>query len=275
MERLILNGKKVIITGASSGIGLCISELFVKEGAEVAMVARRKNVLTQETDRINGLGYEGKAYPIVGDVCDTKGIQRFFKEAVDTMDGLDVFINNAGIGGKELSIEATSDEFYDQLMQCNQRGTFMCCREAVNYFLPLGKGNIINIASVNSIRPVSGAAYGAAKFAIMGMTKNVALRLVGTGVRINALCPGSTITPMAEAIEDKGLFSYDPEYATVKTSGVLEVPNGRMVEIMRARTNRGVPCQPIEVANAALFMASDLSSAMQGQAVVIDNGGYL
>ena len=192
------------------------------------------------------------------------------------------------MGSGSKSIEGTDDDFYDALMAVNLRGPFMFCREALNYFLPRGEGNIINVSSVNGLRPITGAAYGASNAGLVGLTKNIAMRTVGTKIRINCLCPGLTLTPMAMAStmtakeasatgmsgtagqEIKAKASFDE----VKPEDMFPEP-GKMTGYLHARTNRFCASTADEEANAALFLASDLSSAVHGQCLVVDHGGYL
>ncbi len=271
MVRKLLEGKVVIIVGASSGIGASIGELFAEEGANVALVARRLPMLKELAARINDKGI-GKAIAIQGDVTKEEDTKPVFDKTIEAFGKLDVVVNCAGVGYFR-AVDKTPTWEFDALYECNLRGAFFYCREAVNCFLPRREGNIINIGSVNGVRPLSGAAYGAVKYAINGMTKNIALRLTGTGVRINALCPGPVLTPMMDQTGNEDMKGGDKLF---KVNGELEVDeDGSMLNIVCTKSNRGVPSTSGEIANAALFLASDLSSALNGDIMVADKGAYL
>ncbi len=252
----LLEGKTAIITGASRGIGLAIAELYAEEGANVVLTARGKKPLDQAVEGINNAG--GKAVGVVADVSSKTACKEVFAKAIAEFGQVDILVNNAGVG--ELwTIEAVTDEIIDETIDINLKGPLIYCREAVQHMLPRKSGVIINVSSVNGVRPMCGAAYCATKGGLNTLTENIAIRLVGTGVRCNALCPGSTITPMQINMEQERL-----------------APEGKsMLPIVRARTIRTIPTQVMDQANVALFLASDLSAALQGQILVVDNGQYL
>lgn len=286
MNRKLLEGKTAIITGGSSGVGLCMGQLFSDEGANVVLTARREGPLNEAVETIRAKG--GKAIGVVGDVSDPETVKRTFEETIKAFGRVDILVNNAGHGSGGLSIEGTDDETYDAILDANLKGPFMLMREALKYFLPQNSGNIINVASVNGIRPITGAAYGASKFGLVGLTKNVAMRTVGTGVRVNCLGPGLTLTPMAMAStmtakeaaatgmqgEAGQVISGKAPFDEVKPEDMF-TGDGKMTGYLHARTNRFCASKPEEEANAALFLASDLSSGVHGQVLVVDHGGYL
>jgi len=286
MNCKLLDGKVVIITGGNSGMGLATAEMFVDEGASVVLFGRRKEKNDEAVAQLVARG--GKAVAYTGDVSITDDCKGAFKLALDTFGKVDVVINNAGVGSMSKSIESTDDEFYDKLMAANLRGPFMLCREAMNYFLPRGEGNIINVSSVNAVRPITGAAYAASKAGLLALTKNIAMRTVGTKIRVNCMCPGFTLTPMAIAstMTAKDMANNDVKDSTVnnevKSVGFEDVEpgdmftgDGKMSGYLHARTNRFCISTTDDDAKALLFLASDLSSGVHGQALVVDHGGYL
>ncbi len=252
----LLEGKTAIITGASSGIGLGIAELYAEEGANVVLTARGKEALDRTVEGIMNSG--GKAIGIVADVTSTASCKEVFAKTIAEFGQVDILVNNAGFG--ELwTIDAVTDEIIDNALNINLKGPLVYCREAIQHMVPRKSGVIINISSVNGVRPMCGAAYCSTKGGLNILTKNIAIRLVGTGVRCNALCPGFTVTPLSTRQEKGGL-----------------APEGKsMLSILHKRTVRTVPTQVINQANVALFLASDLSAAVQGQVLVVDNGQYL
>ena len=134
MNKLWLEGKTAIVTGASEGIGYAISELFVEEGANVVMISRREDVLKQAADEINAKGLPGRALAMQGDVTDETLADRAFALAIETFGDVDILVNNAGRGDTS-AIETTTNEQWDDLLALNLRGPFMLCRKAAQHFL--------------------------------------------------------------------------------------------------------------------------------------------
>ena len=171
---------------------------------------------------------------------------------------LDIVINNAAIGEQKM-IDETDDEWLEHVYQTNVFGPFRFIREALKIFMPKNEGCIINISSVNGDRPFCGAAYTSSKGAINTLTKNVAMRLIDTNIRINAVAPGATVTP-AHLANKAG-----------------EQPGGaKMLEYSRHFVYfPGPECDPIDQANACLFLASDMGRHVKGQVIQVCNGAFL
>lgn len=252
----LLEGKTAIITGASYGIGKSIAELFAEHGANVVLTARGKEKLDEAVEEIKKAG--GKAIGVAGSSSSVEKCKEVFEKTITEFGQLDILVNNAA-KGEIVSIEAVSDELLDEVVDTNFKGPIIYCREAVKYMLPRKSGVIINVSSVNGVRPMCGAVYSSTKGGLNTLTKNIAIRLVGTGVRINALCPGFTVTPASSSQE----------------RGETAPADGSMIEILHSRTVRTVQSQAIEQAQIALFLASDLSSAVHGQILVADKGSFL
>lgn len=192
MDAQMLEGKVALITGASYGMGRTIAELFAEEGACVVLTARHVEQLNEVVEGIRAKG--GKAVGVVADFCSTEDTKRVFKTAIETYGDLDILINNAGIGEQKI-IDDTSDEWMLHVMNTNLGGPMRYIREALKVFLPKNDGCIINISSVNGNRPFCGATYTSTKGALNTLTKNVAMRLIDTTIRCNAVAPGATVTP--------------------------------------------------------------------------------
>lgn len=188
----MLKGKVAIITGASYGMGRTMAELFAEEGAALVITARHQEKLDEVVDGIRAKG--GKAVGVVADVCATEDTQRVFETALKEFGDVDILINNAGIGEQKM-IDETDDEWMMYVMNTNLGGPMRYIREALKIFLPKNDGVIINISSVNGTRPFCGATYTATKGALNTLTRNVAMRLIDTNIRCNAVAPGATITP--------------------------------------------------------------------------------
>lgn len=252
----MLDGKVAIITGASYGMGQTMAELFAEEGASVVLTARGNDKLDAVVEGIRAKG--GKAIGVVADVCSLEDTQKVFAETIKEFGDLDVLINNAGIGEQKM-IDETDDDWMMHVMNTNLGGPMRYIREALKIFIPKNDGVIINISSVNGTRPFCGATYTSTKGALNTLTKNVAMRLVNTNIRCNAVAPGATSTPAhlankageqpggAKMLEYSGHYVYFP----------------------------GPECEAIDQAYACLYLASRMGRAVRGQVLQVCNGAFL
>lgn len=256
MEAKMLEGKVAIITGASYGMGQTMAELFAEEGASVVLTARGKEKLDQVVKGICEKG--GKAIGIVADTCSTADTKKVMEKTIETFGDLDILINNAGIGEQKM-IDETDDEWMMQVMDTNLGGPMRYIREALKIFMPKNEGVIINISSVNGNRPFCGATYTSTKGALNTLTKNVAMRLIDTNIRCNAVAPGATITPAHlanKAGEQPGgneMLKYSGHYVYFP----------------------GPECEAIDQAYACLYLASKMGRAVRGQVLQVCNGAFL
>lgn len=256
MKEKMLEGKVAIVSGASYGMGQTMAELFASEGAKVIMTARGKEKLDEAVSQARAKGYE-----VSGVVADNKNlddVKNVIQTTLDAYGDLDILINNAAIGEQRM-IDETDNEWLEHVYQTNVFGPFRFIREALKVLLPKNEGCIINISSVNGERPFCGAAYTSSKGAINTLTKNVAMRLIDTNIRINAVAPGATVTP-AHLANKAG-----------------EQPGGaRMLEYSKHFVYfPGPECDPADQANACLFLASDLGRHVKGQVLQVCNGAFL
>ncbi|MFS4469882.1 SDR family NAD(P)-dependent oxidoreductase [Chryseobacterium sp. T20] len=254
--KLLLENKTAVITGGSSGIGLATAKLFAQEGANLVLTSINKEELDKVVGEITGAG--GKAIGLVADSADPKAPKEVFTKAIETFGQVDILVNNAGYGDM-YSIEETTDEHFEMVAQINYFGIFRYCREAVQHFMPRNEGVIVNVTSVNGSLPVCGVAYTSTKGAVNIMTKNIAIRFSGTGIRCNAVAPGHTDTPMARAWAAGDLAGGDKMLKYNSLYVNTEVP----------------PTQPEDQANAILYLASDMSKAVTGRVLTVDNGAYM
>lgn len=256
MDAKMLDGKVAIITGSSYGMGRSMAELFAEEGAKVVLTARNADKLDPVVEGIREAG--GEAIGVTADVTSAEDTERVFKTCLDTFGDLDILINNAGIGEQKM-IDETDDEWADLVCQTNLIGPMRNIREALKVFLPKNEGVIINISSVNGTRPFCGAAYTSTKGALNTLTKNVAMRLVETNIRCNAVAPGSTVTP-AHLANRAG-----------------EQPGGaKMLEYSKHYVYfPGPECDPMDQAYACLYLASKMGRAVRGQVLQVCNGAFL
>lgn len=257
MNKLLLEGKTCIVTGASEGIGYAIAELFVEEGANVVMISRRPELLEQAAEKLNGAGHAGRAVAFAGDVTDESLSRRAFEFAIATFGDVDIMINNVGLGETN-TVETTSIEHWDYHMDINLKSVFLFCREAADHFLKKNEGVIINVSSINGVKPGSGVSYCAAKAAVNNMSRNIAIRFAGTNVRVNVLSPGYTETkqswaPPAQEEGTTSMRQFSHHYVNDSFDG-------------------NIP--PRAQAYGALYLASEMGQYVTGQNLIIDKGRY-
>ncbi len=245
-----LAGKVAIVTGGASGIGQRIAEVFVEEGARVLVADVDGDGIGRMIGRLGHNHTDGAQV----DVRDEEAVRRMVEQAVRRFGRLDVAVNNAGVGGfSPIQSYALAD--WDRVIGISLTGTFLCAKhEAGQMIAQGGGGSIINIASLNAIQPAEGfAAYCAAKAGVVGLTKVAALELGRHQIRVNAIGPGLIHTPaVAPMLAIPGL----------EEAFVHEAPLGRAGE-------------PDDVARLALWLASDESALMTGQALYLDGGASL
>ncbi len=258
----LLSGKNGIVVGASQGIGLGIAKKFVEEGANIIMTARGKEKLEAAVADVNALGFDGKAVAMVADSSKTEDAEAVFKFCVEQFGKVDFLVNNAAIGEMH-TLESVGDDSIDAILTTNIKGPMVYCREALKYMIPQNSGSIVNVSSINGVRPLCGVAYSSSKGAVNTFTEALAIYLVGIGanVRVNSLCPGFTYSPTS--------LNHDAVPHTLR--------DGMMNAIRDARSVRrdDVRATPEEQANAALFLVSDMSAACQGITLKTDHGSYL
>ena len=244
-----LEGKVALITGAASGLGRVGAERFAAEGAKlvIADMADGDDVVSAIEDA------GGEATYVRTDVTDADSIKAAVEHAVETFGGLHVLYNNAGVMlGDDDDPVSTSIETYEKTMDINVKGVLLGCKYAIPAMLASGGGSIVNVASfvahMGAATPQ--IAYTASKGAVLAMTREIAVIYARQGIRANALCPGPIMTPLlAKFLSDDAK----------RNRRLVHIPMGRFGE-------------PIEIANGALFLASDESSWMTGQSLIIDGG---
>jgi glucose 1-dehydrogenase len=252
-----LDGKNVLVTGGSSGIGQAIAVRFAEYGANVAInYLRRPEEAAGTEDQVHAcvakVQREGVRDALVGgDVSMEEDVVRMVRDAAEGLGGIDVLVNNAGIQISRPTEELSSDDF-DRVLAVNLRGAFMCAREAIRHFLAEGKpGSIVNISSVHQLIPKPGyLGYSASKGAMQNLTRTLALEYAGRGIRVNGVGPGATVTPINRAWID------DPE--------------------KRRQVEEHIPMQRAgdadEMAGVTAFLASDDAAYITGQTIFVDGG---
>jgi NAD(P)-dependent dehydrogenase (short-subunit alcohol dehydrogenase family) len=247
-----LRDKIAVVTGTGAGIGKAIAELFAEEGAKVVAASRRTANGQPVVDRIVQRG--GDAMFVQCDISREDDVSRLFETARKEYGPVDVLVNNAGVDFAK-PFEATEPEDWDRVLNTDLRGTYLCCRLAIADMLARGGGSIINVATVHTVAAVPGAApYDAAKWAVVGLTRALAVEYASRNVRVNALSPGLIDTQIWDDLKRAA-----PDLEQCLAYWKANIPMGRVGT-------------PEEIARTALFLAGDESSYMTGANVVVDGG---
>jgi NAD(P)-dependent dehydrogenase (short-subunit alcohol dehydrogenase family) len=247
-----LEGKAAIVTGAASGIGRASARLFAREGARVLVVDREAVELDATVASIAAEG--GEAIAHVADVGDEAAVKGYVARAIDAFGAVDAIYANAGISGGLVPLFEQSVEYWMEVLRVNLIGPFLAIKHAAPAMIAKGRGSIVLTASVAGLRANAGGnAYSASKAGLISLAQTAANSLLGSGVRVNAICPGLIETGMTKPIFD---------WARGRgTEGKI----GQLNPLQRA----GVP---EEIAAMALFLASDEASYVNGQAFPVDGG---
>jgi len=241
-----LAGRKALVTGGASGIGETTAKLLVELGAEVVLADVNREALPAALERT------GARASTSGDVASAQDVERIVAEAAQTLGGLDLVFNSAGIGDDLVPVHEQDPERWRRVFDVNMWGTYLVCRAAGQIMVPERRGAIVNVSSIVGLDAFPGrSAYGVAKAGIGHLTKTLACEWGEAGVRVNAIAPGYTRTPMVQSLLDRGIF--DPTKIERRT------PLDRMA-------------MPEEMAKAAVFLLSDWASYITGVVLPVDGG---
>ena len=246
-----LQDRVALVTGAASGIGRASAKLFAAEGAKVVVFDRSPDV-EQTAQAIRDAG--GQAIALTGDAGAEADVAKAVETAVSQFGGLDICYANAGVSGGYTPLFEMTAEHWTELLRINLIGPFLAIKHAAKVMAAKGKGSIICTASVAGLRSgAGGMPYSASKAGVINLVQTAAQQLTGTGVRVNAICPGLIETGMTR-----------PIFERARERG-SEGKIGQLNPLQRGG-------MPEEIAGAALFLASDDSSYVDGQAIVVDGG---
>ncbi|MCJ2188439.1 SDR family NAD(P)-dependent oxidoreductase [Novosphingobium beihaiensis] len=247
-----LEGKVAIVTGGNMGIGAAASRLFAQEGASVVLAARRVEEGEAVAESIRAAG--GKAIFVPTDVSRASDCRNLVARTVAEFGKLDIAFNNAGVEQVGKTILELEEEEFDHTIAVNLKGVFLCMKSQIPEMLKAGGGSIVNTSSLATIVTKPGlSGYGASKFGVIGLTRFGAVEYAKDNIRVNALVPGATRTEM---------FSRWLDIPGVEEEILAGQPNGRFAD-------------PMELAKAALFLASDDASFVSGHAMVVDGAAAL
>ena len=243
-----LDGKVCVITGGAGGMGREAALLFCSEGAKVCVA----DVDGEAAERI--AEEAGEAFGFEVDVADEANVKAMYTETAKSYGGIDVLYNNAGISpADDGSIVDTELDAWERVQAVNTRGVYLCCKHGIPHLLERGGGSVINVASFVALvgAATSQISYTASKGAVLSLSRELAVQFAREGVRVNALCPGPVETPLLLRI-----FGDDPAAYERRR---VHLPMGRLAK-------------PREIVNAALFLAGDESSYVNGATFVVDGG---
>jgi NAD(P)-dependent dehydrogenase (short-subunit alcohol dehydrogenase family) len=247
-----LTGKRAIVTGAASGIGRATAQLFAREGARVVAADSNQPGLEETLEAI--VATNGTAIGVVADAGREEDVRRFVGRCREEFGGVDILFANAGIAGPLTPLEQQTVSIFTEVLRVNLIGPFLAIREVAADMRQQGSGSIICTASVAGLRANAGPIpYSASKAGVINLVQTVANEFYGTGIRINAICPGLIETGMTQ-----------PLFAATRARGT-EAKIGQLNPL----TRHG---RPEEIAAVALFLASDDSSYINGQALAVDGG---
>ncbi len=248
MREQLLKDQIAIITGGTNGIGRAIAECFAKEGAKVLLLATSLERGEKAVEEIISATQPGQAEFFQGDVSDTARVKQIIDAIGEKYGRIDILVNNAGITRDQLLMKMTEED-WDRVLDVNAKSCFNTCKAVIRGMMKARKGRIINITSVVGLTGNTGQAnYAASKAAVIGFTKSLAKETGSRNIAVNCIAPGFIDTDMTSALGEK-----------VKEGILSQVPMGRLGK-------------SDEVANTALYLASDMSNYVTGQVLVVDGG---
>ncbi|MBI3029219.1 MAG: 3-oxoacyl-ACP reductase FabG [Candidatus Rokubacteria bacterium] len=240
-----LQGKVALITGAAGGIGEATARRFAREGASVAVNDANAAGAKKVAEEIQAGG--AKALALAGDVTQKAQVEEMVRQVIGAWGRVDVLINNAGINRDAMAAKMTEEQ-WDQVLDVNLKGTFLCAQAVLPGMRERGWGRVINTSSIGSLGNIGQANYSASKAGVIGLTKTLALEYAKYGVTVNCVAPGATMTAMLAGVPDK-----------IKEGIIAKIPMGRIAG-------------PDEIANVHCFLASDEAGFVTGQVLFVDGG---
>lgn len=240
----MLKGKTAVVTGGTRGIGLAIAKKYLENGANVAIAGSREETVEKALSQLQD--YKDNVMGIWPDLCNPEEVAAAFASVKERFESLDILANNAGISSRTSIYDYTLEEF-SKILDINLKAVFVCSQAAARIMKEQGSGVIINTSSmVAEYGQPSGCGYPATKFAVNGITKSLARELAKDGIRVNAVAPGVTKTDMVAALPKE------------------------LVDRISAGIPLGRPGDPEDVANAFLYLASDMASYVTGIVLRVD-----
>ena len=241
-----LQGRKVVVTGAATGIGKATAEALIAAGASVALWDTNQAACAPLVEKTNA-----KAVALEVDVAISASVEAAMKQSVEALGSIDGAFNNAGIGIETVPIEAVEEADFDRIVSINMKGVWLCMKSQLTHMKAHGGGAIVNNASVAGLVGLAmQGAYSGTKHAVIGMTKAAAVEAAPEQVRVNAICPGATRTPILAHLLEAGISE----------------------DILSEMAAQKRLAQPEEIAAAACWLLSDAASYVTGTAIPVDGG---
>ena len=246
-----LSDKVVLVTGGSSGIGRAACLSYAQEGAKVVLSARRAEEGEETAEMVRATGAE--AVFVQGDVANAQDVEKMVATCVDTFGALDIACNNAGIEGTITPLTEFTEKDFDQIMDINVKGTWLCMQAELRQMIAQGGGSIVNIGSVAGVIGFANAGpYSASKHAMIGLTKTAAQEGAAHNIRVNIVCPGLIETGMAD-----------------RFTGGKDSDTEAFIMSLTQMRRRGTPQ---EVVDAIIYLSGDQSSYITGHSMIVDGG---
>jgi len=258
LSKFSLKGKTAIVTGGSRGIGKAIAQGFAKAGAKVAITSRKINDLEVNAAEIKAFG--GEAFPVQAHLGKMEEISRMVKTVMDEFGRIDILVNNAGTGPASTTVLNSDERLWETIMNLNLKGLYFTSQAVAKAMKKQGGGKIVNIASVDGIKPEPGVSiYDVSKAGVRMITSAFALELAPFNIRVNTICPG----PISTNLLDSHWAHLPPEkFKKGKQELAEKTPMRRIGE-------------PDEIVGAAIYLASDASSYTTGAEIIVDGGTLL
>jgi len=257
MKRGMLEGRGAVVTGGGRGIGAAVARALAEEGARVVVAARTAREIEEVASELCGRG--ARAWAVPCDVTDEGSVLHLAHEARSLLGAVDVLVNNAG-DSASAPLRKISLADWERMLEVNATGTFLCTREFAPEMAGRGWGRIVNIASVAGLEGAKYIShYSASKHAVLGFTRSIALEFAGTGVTVNAVCPGYVDTPMTER-------------TLANVEARADLPRAEALAAVLASAGQDRLVRPEEVAAAVVDLCSG-GSELTGQSIVLKSGG--
>lgn len=244
-----LGGKVAVVTGAGSGLGEDIAIRLAEQEVAVVLAGRRTEKINEVAETIKGMGKDAEA--VTTDVLNPEDVKNLMRSAVEKFGRIDFLVSNAGVSNPSLVKEMTEDQ-WDSVLDTNLKGTFLCCREAVNHMIGQNFGRIVNIASAAAFGGWrTRANYCSSKHGMLGFTKTLAGEVIEDNIRVNAVAPGLILSGVGEKLKNN---------------------NPELFDRMAEKIPIGRPGKPEEVSHTVLFLLSEAAGFIVGQTFYVDGG---